>query len=292
MLRNINESDSKILIKGEEMGKSVSLVLSGGGAKGYAHIGVIEVLEEKGYEIKSIAGTSMGALIGGLYACGKLKDYKEWIIKQSLFDIAKLMDFNFTSGLSEGLIKGETLYKHLKTLFKDTVIEELDIKFTAVAVNLTKQREIWYQKGSLIDAIRASTAIPGVFIPFYKDNEMIVDGGILNNIPIAPTMSDDTDLIIAVDVNSPIKNDYPIKFDGNKFENFWRKAFDFRDDPKSLAINLMMNHISGYKKAEYPIDIEINISKSICSVFDFHKHREIIEIGRIVAEKTLSEKMK
>ncbi len=269
------------------MKKTVSLVLSGGGARGFAHIGIIEILEEYGYKIESISGTSMGALVGGLYACKKLKEYKEWITNKSLVDIAKLMDFNFSSGLSEGLLKGDVLFGNMKEMFGDVMIENLDIKFTAVAANLTKRREIWFQKGSLLEALRASTAIPGVFVPVYKNDEMIVDGGILNNIPIAPTMSDDTDLTIAVDVNSPIKNNYTIKFDENRFEKFWRKTFDFRDNPKSLAINLMMNHISEYKKAEYPVDILINVPRSICSVFDFHKHKEIIEIGRQIAKDEL-----
>jgi NTE family protein len=269
------------------MKKTVSLVLSGGGARGFAHIGVIKALEEKDYEIKSISGTSMGALIGGLKACGKLDEYTEWITAQSLLDIAKLIDFNFSSGLSKGLIKGEALFGNIKRLFGDELIENLNIKFTAVATNLTKQKEIWYQKGSLIEAIRASIAIPGIFVPVYKNNEIIVDGGIINNMPIAPTMSDDTDIIVAVDVNGYQKSKYAVNFDNSKFEHLWRKAFDFRDDPKSMSINLMMDFITKHRKVEYPIDININISREICGIFDFHKHKEIIEIGKKIANDIL-----
>ncbi len=269
------------------MNKTVSLVLSGGGARGYAHIGVIDVLKEKGYVIKSIAGTSMGALIGGLEACGKLNEYREWVTKKSLFDIAKLVDFNLKSGLSKGLIKGDAIFGNMKKLFGDKLIENLPIKFTAIAVNLTRQKEIWYQKGSLINAIRASSAIPGIFVPTYKNGEIIVDGGILNNMPTAPTMGDDTDLTIAVNVNSNIENTYPIQFEDSRLEKFWKKAFDFKDDPKALAINLMMDCIGKYRMAEYPADITINISRKLCGVFDFHKHREVIEIGRKIASKII-----
>ncbi len=269
------------------MGKTVSLVLSGGGARGYAHIGVIEVLKERGYEIKSISGTSMGAVIGGLEACGKLNEYKEWLADKTLFDAAKMIDFNFRSGLSKGLIKGDAMFSWIKDVTKDILIEKLPLKFTAVAVNLSRQKEIWYQSGNLYHAVRASSAIPGIFVPVEKDGELIVDGGVLNNVPIAPTMSDDTDLIIAVNVNSNIENAHPIKFETTKFERFWENKLNFSDDPKGLTINLMMDYIEKYRMAEYKADVMINISKKLCGVFDFHKNKEIIKAGKITANETL-----
>ncbi len=267
------------------MGKSVSLVLSGGGARGYAHIGVIDVLKERGYEIKSIAGTSMGAVIGALEACEKLRNYRQWISDKTLFDVAKMIDFNFKSGLSKGLIKGDAMFSYIKELFGDTLIEELPVKFTAVAVNLTRQKEVWYQSGNLYHAVRASSAIPGVFVPSEKDGELIVDGGVLNNVPIAPTMSDDTDLTIVVNVNSSVENRYPIHTEPSKFEKFWERTFNFSDDPKGLAINLMMDYIEKYRLAEYTADMMINVSKNLCGVFDFHKHDQIVEVGRKIAEE-------
>ncbi len=269
------------------MSKTVSLVLSGGGARGYAHIGVIEVLKRKGYTIKSISGTSMGAVVGGLEACGKLEEYTRWVTEKTLIDVAKMIDFNFRSGLSKGLIKGEIIFGNIKQFFGDIKIEDLPIKFTAVAVNLTKGKEIWFQKGSLFSAIRASVAIPGLFVPVFKNGDMIADGGILNNIPIAPTMSDDTDLTVVVNVNANIPNRYPIPERDSKLERFWQKAFDFEDDPKSLAINLMMDYIAKYRMAEYHVDVLINISKKVCGVFDFHRHKEVIEVGRKSAEEVL-----
>ncbi len=269
------------------MGKTISLVLSGGGARGYAHIGVIETLKKAGYTIRSISGVSMGAVVGALEACGKLREYTDWVTQKTLLDVARMIDFNFRSGLSEGLIKGEVIFGNIKRFFGDMLIEDLPIKFTAVCVNLTRGKEVWLQKGSLFEAIRASVAIPGLFVPVYRNGEMLVDGGLLNNIPIAPTMSDDTDLTVVVNVNANIPNTYPISVNDNRFERFWQRAFDFEDDPKSMAINLMMDYISKYRTAEYPADLTINISKKVCGIFDFHRHRDVIEVGRRVAEEAL-----
>ncbi len=269
------------------MRKTVSLVLSGGGARGYAHIGVIDVLKEKGYKIQSIAGTSMGAVIGSLEAAGKLSDYRRWISTKTLFDVAKMIDFNFKSGLSKGLIKGDAMFLYIKELLKNKLIEDLPIKFTAVAVNLSRQKEVWFQTGDLYHAIRASSAIPGIFVPVEKDGELIVDGGLLNNVPIAPTMSDETELTIVVNVNSNVENKYPIYTEGSKFEKFWEKTFNFSEDPKGLSINLMMDYIEKYRLAEYSADIIINVSKNLCGVFDFHKHDKIVEVGRRIAQETL-----
>ncbi len=269
------------------MDKTVSLVLSGGGARGYVHIGVIDELKERGYKIKSISGTSMGAVIGGLEACGKLNEYRKWISTKTLFDVAKMIDFNFKSGLSKGLIKGDAMFTYIKELIGSTLIEELQIKFTAVAVNLTRQKEVWYQSGNLYHAIRASSAIPGIFVPIEQDGELIVDGGLLNNVPIAPTISDYTDLTVAVNVNSNTENRYPIRSETSKFEKFWEKTFNFSEDPKGLAINLMMDYIEKYRMAEYTPDIIINVSKNLCGVFDFHKHDKIVEIGQKIAKEVL-----
>ena len=147
--------------------KTVSLVLGSGEARGYAHIGVIEALLTHGYEIKSISSSSMGALIGGLYACGKLE----------LLDVAKLIDFSFTG---TGIIQGDKVFHVIEEMIGDVRIEELPIPFTAVATDLMKQKEVWIQKGKLIDAIRASVAIPTIFTPKKIAERYLVDGGVLN----------------------------------------------------------------------------------------------------------------
>jgi len=179
---------------------TVSLVLGSGGARGYAHIGVIEELVAQGFDIRSVAGSSMGALVGGVYAAGKLDAYRDWVKPLQRFDVLRLLDLTFTGG---GLIKGDRIIDKLRELIGDITIEELPISYTAVAVDLPAQREVWFSRGRLFDAIRASIAIPTVLRPHYYEGRTLVDGGLLNPVPITPTLRDLTDCTIAVDVNAP-----------------------------------------------------------------------------------------
>ena len=156
--------------------KTISLVLGSGGARGYAHIGVIEAIEKKGYEIKSIAGSSMGALIGGLYAVGKLEEYKQWVLNLNYYDIYQLLSISLVDG---GLVDAEKVFDKIKNFIGDVNIEDLPIQYKAVATDLNTQEPIIFEKGKLIDAIRASIAVPTIFVPVYKDNRILVDGGII-----------------------------------------------------------------------------------------------------------------
>ncbi len=182
---------------------TISLVLGSGGARGYAHIGAIEELLAKGYDIRSVAGSSMGALIGGVYAAGKLDAYRDWAIALQRFNVLRLLDWTFTGG---GLIKGDRIIGKLRDLIGEVNIEDLPISYTAVAVDLMAQREVWFSRGSLFDAIRASIAIPTVFRPHYYQGRTLVDGGLVNPVPITPTLRDLTDCTIAVDVNAPAES--------------------------------------------------------------------------------------
>ena len=178
---------------------TVSLVLGSGGARGYAHIGAIEELLAQGYDIRSVAGSSMGALVGGVYAAGKLEVYRDWVKALQRMDVLRLLDWSFRGGL----IKGDRIVDKLKELIGNVNIEDLPISYTAVAVDLMAQREVWFSRGSLFDAIRASIAIPTVFRPHHYQGRTLVDGGLLNPVPITPTLRDLTDCTIAVDVNAP-----------------------------------------------------------------------------------------
>jgi len=268
--------------------KKINLVLSGGGARGFAHIGVIKVLKEKGYEISSISGTSMGALIGGLEAYGKLEEYEKWITQKSLLDIIRLLEIDFKLKNPNGFLSLDYLYQTMKEEFGDINIEQMPIKFTAVATNLTKNKEIWFQNGPFYDALKATTAIPGYFEPYINDkNEIIVDGGVLNIMPIAPTLSNEADLTIAVDVNSNIYSEYKIKSCNTLLEKMWKSIFAQKQDIKSLSIDLMMNYIYNLRLYEYKPDILIQIPSSIADTFDFHKHNKIIDIGAKIAKKIL-----
>jgi NTE family protein len=185
------------------MSPTVSLVLGSGGARGYAHIGAIEELIAQGFDIRSVAGASMGALVGGVYAAGRLDAYRDFVRPLQRFDVLRMLDWTFSGG---GLIKGERIMGKLRELVGEINIDDLPISYTAVAVDLPAQREVWFSRGPLFDAIRASIAIPTLLRPHYYQGRTLVDGGLLNPVPITPTLRDLTDCTIAVDVNGPAES--------------------------------------------------------------------------------------
>lgn len=188
------------------MKKRVALVLGSGGARGYAHIGVIEEIEKRGYEIACIAGCSMGAVVGGIYAAGKLQDYRNWIESLDYLNVLRLVDVSFRLGA----IRGEKVFGQIRKIVGEINIEDLRIPYTAVATDLTNQQEIWFQEGCLHQAMRASAAIPSLFTPVMQGNRMLVDGGLLNPLPIVPVVSSHCDLIIAVNLNATNQKHYTL----------------------------------------------------------------------------------
>ena len=188
------------------MKKRIALVLGSGGARGYAHIGVIEELESRGYNIACIAGCSMGAVVGGIYAAGKLDVYRDWIQSLDYLDVLRLVDVSFRLGA----IRGEKVFGQIRNIVGEINIEDLRIPYTAVATDLTHQQEIWFQEGCLHQAMRASAAIPSLFTPVMQGNRMLVDGSLLNPLPIVPVVSSHCDLIIAVNLNSTHQNGYQL----------------------------------------------------------------------------------
>ena len=189
------------------MTQSVALVLGSGGARGYAHIGVIEEVERRGYSIECIAGCSMGAVIGGVYAAGGLQAYRDWVSGLAYLDVLRLLDFGFGN---LGAIRGERIFARIHEIVGDLNIEDLRIPFTAVATDLTNQQEVWFQQGSLQQAMRASAAIPSLFSPVRQGNRVLVDGGLLNPLPIIPVVSAHCDLIMAVNLNANHTNGYAL----------------------------------------------------------------------------------
>ena len=203
------------------MKKRIALVLGSGGARGYAHSGVIEELERRGYDIACIAGCSMGAVVGGIYAAGKLDEYRNWIQNLDYLDILRLVDVSFRLGA----IRGEKVFGHIRNIVGPMNIEDLRIPYTAIATDLTHQQEVWFQQGCLHQAMRASAAIPSLFTPVVQGNRMLVDGGLLNPLPIVAVVSSHCDLIVAVNLNSTIQSSYqlpviarPASFKG-RFDN-------------------------------------------------------------------------
>ncbi|MEJ2500862.1 MAG: patatin-like phospholipase family protein [Campylobacterales bacterium] len=274
------------------------MVLGSGGARGYAHIGVIEALEEKGYEIVSISGASMGALVGGLYACGKLDAYKEWVLGLEPLDVAGLLDLAWDK---KGLMSGTKVFERLDELVGSQKIEELPLRFTAVASDLNRGKEVWFQEGDLLSAIRASVAIPSVFTPVELDGMLLVDGGVLNPLPVAPTMSDRSDLTVAVNLYGPdVEQDEPAvaeRYDSlverlaSKAKSAIKEHLKRQEQVHIFSIldqsfDTMQRSLTQYRIGGYPPDVTVELPKNICSTFDFHKAKMLIEAGRKAVEET------
>lgn len=278
--------------------EKISLVLSGGGARGIAHIGVIEELEKQGYEIHSITGTSMGAVVGGIYANGKIEEFKKWLLELDKVDVFKLVDFTL---FDSGFIKGDRMFEELSTFIKDTQIEDLPITFSATATDLISKKEILFTQGNLYDAMRASISIPNVFTPVKTEDSILVDGGVINNIPINHAKRIDNDLLIAVNVNAQIpltKNEKENLEEHGGQESFYQSVItkfrkrlsDFFSgtedsdlsyfDIMSKSFELMMNEKVKTTLSNYPPDILIEVSRESCNIYDFYKGDQLIEMGR------------
>ena len=174
-------------------------MLGSGGARGYAHIGALEVLAERGIEVVALAGTSMGALVGGVAAAGRLEAYTEWARSLTQREVWRLLDLNLTA--SGGAIRAERIIARVGEILDGATIESLPIPFTAVATDINARREVWFQRGPVEHAIRASIAIPGVITPAVINGRVLVDGGLINPIPIEPTAASPADVTIAVSLS-------------------------------------------------------------------------------------------
>jgi len=299
---------------------SISLVLGSGGARGYAHIGVIEELEANGFAIRSIAGSSMGALIGGIYAAGKLQVFTDWVRPLQRLDVLRLLDWTISGG---GFIKGDRIIGVLRDLIGPANIEDLPIPYTAVAVDLDVQREVWFSRGPLFDAIRASIAIPTIFRPYHHEGRLLVDGGLLNPLPVSPTLRDLTDATIAVDINAPAE---PLGETGHaetddrgaggqaspemlpngakpapvdiqratyrqRIAEFMESMMEKRERNTAAAepgafelfarsLDTVQETITRLKLAAEPPDLLITIPRNACAFYEFHRADELIALGR------------
>ncbi|RKX84804.1 MAG: phospholipase, partial [Spirochaetes bacterium] len=273
--------------------KDVSLVLSGGGARGIAHIGVIEELEKQGYNIKSISGTSMGALVGGIYAIGKMQEYKNWIYTLDKLEVFKLLDFTLSI---QGLVKGDRVFNKMREFIPDMNIEDLKINYAATATDLIEKKEVVFTRGSIFDAIRASVSIPTVFTPVETENSLLVDGGVIDNIPISHVKRTKNDILIVVYVNADVpvyKPFLPKEEKEHKNSTYKKKIRDFqaylsKNNPITKneklgyfnlinkTIALLTYQVAKMTIEKYPPDILINVSRDTCSTFDFYKAEELV----------------
>ncbi len=288
------------------MNKKVSLVLSGGGARGTAHIGVIEEIEKQGFEIYSISGTSMGALVGGVFALGKMEECKNWLFTLDKMKIFNLLDFSFST---QGLVKGDKIFNKMKDFIPDSNIEDLKISYTAVAADIINKKEVAIKEGSVFDAIRASIALPTVFTPIKTKNGLLVDGGVLNNIPINHAKRSPDDILIVVNVNadSPVYKPTVSKKERELKQSIYQKKIrDFYNQFQknsslsktenigyfeliSKTISLMTYQMSQISLKLHSPDILINISRDSCGIYDFFRAEEMVEIGRYAANKSITE---
>jgi len=277
-----------------EQATTISLVLGSGGARGLAHIGVIRWLTEHGYAIRSIAGSSMGALVGGIYAAGKLDVYADWVSALERMDVVRLLDLSF--GRS-GLFKGERIMDVLRELIGDRVIEDLPVSFTAVATDLDSGKEVWLREGKLFDAIRASIATPLIFTPFVHGGRRLLDGALVNPVPIAPTLTDTTDLTVAVNLSGraetrkSVPAPTPARASGayhKRIRAFVESMYPARA-PEVPALGLtaiafasmetMQNTIARLKLAAYSPDVTVDIPRNACGFHEFWRASELIALG-------------
>lgn len=286
------------------------MVLSSGGARGLAHVGVIEELERRGYQIGEIAGCSAGALVGGMFSAGRMPEFKDWICNLDRIDVFSLMDFTFSS---RGFIKGEKVYNALKKVVPDCQIEDLPIPFSCNAVEVHTGKEYVFRKGSLYKAIRASGSIPSVFLPAKIEKNHFIDGGVLNPVPISLLSDPEETLVVVVDVNG-LENEFipPPKKDesGKQFISLpsWLKDYQskmrqfFPDEKKSdskttyssldlvtRSFDLLQDRFCELLLERYPVDVKIKISRKQAGTLEFHRSAEMIEIGRLKAKEALDQ---
>ncbi|KAA0020082.1 patatin-like phospholipase family protein [Antrihabitans cavernicola] len=220
----------------------IALALGSGGARGYAHIGAIRELERRGFTIAGIAGSSMGAVIGGMYAGGKLDEYEEWALTLNQLEVFRLLD---PSILEPGAIRASKILDRIREMLGDIAIEDLPIPFIAVATDLAAGRSVWFQNGPLDAAIRASIAIPGVISPSVLNGRVLADGGILDPLPVGATASIDANMVVGISVNGePEISDHwtPVRTDPGAIEEllgkFRRGAEQLRSPVSSVMTRL------------------------------------------------------
>ena len=275
--------------------KNVALALSSGGARGLAHIGAIEELETQGYKITSIAGCSMGALVGGVYAAGKLNEFREWMKTIDRKKMLSLIDFSLSLN---HIVKGTRIIEAIMEFVPDVNIEDLPIPYCAVATDLKAGKEVLFNKGSLFQAIRASISLPSFYEPVQRDDMILIDGGVINPLPLNRVKRQAGDILVGIDVSG---HDYKAQWDEQQRLTAIQKSdaslktkildmlipdnIDFNYyTVLSRASSLMIRQNSILMAQLMNPDILIDIQMNRYGTFDFDKSEKLIAIGR---QKTL-----
>lgn len=281
------------------MKKKIALVLSGGGARGLAHIGAIETLESHGYEITSIAGCSMGALIGGMYAAGKLPEVKDWMLALDRRKVLSLVDFSLSL---THLVKGDRVMEALKEIVPDVNIEDLPIPYTAVATDWNSGKEVVFDHGSLYDAIRASISIPLFLNPVRREEMLLVDGGLVNSLPLNRVVRHSGDLLFGINVST---HDYQGEL---LMQQFVERKLLSKSMPAAV-MNRIMKHFEGININYVTLlmrtiaimleqntrqqilisrpDLVVQVPMKRYGVFDFDKAAAILQIGKHKTSRAL-----
>lgn len=270
------------------------------------HIGIIEELLKHGYEITRVVGCSMGSIVGGVYASGNLEPYKEWMLSLNRAKVFSLMDFTIEK---QGFLKGEKVLETMKEYVSIPRIEEFPIPFTAVATDLNARREVHYSSGNYYKAIRASIAIPGIFTPVKRANQLLVDGAVLNPLPIDLVSRDEESIVIAVNTYGPESRLFNASRSNpdemgiiQDIRSWMTKKVHARNRKKSARVNqygsvqdilynsytLTRDRLIELMLEKYPPDIYILIPSNASSTFDFHKTAELIEIGKNACQEALA----
>ena len=280
----------------------IGLALGGGSARGWAHVGVIRALEQAGIQPDLVCGTSIGALVGAAYAAGELDRFEQWLSGLRMTDVLSFMDVH----LNGGLIKGERLMEFFRRNYIDRPMETLEMPLGMVATALHSGAEVWLREGSTIDAVRASIALPALFTPVVRDGQMLVDGGLVNPVPVSLARAMGADLVIAVDLNTDLLGRHlnePLEVEKSSGEPAGEVSEWIRKLQENLSalmppraeeatrlpsmldvvassINIMQVRISRSRMAGEPPDIVITPRLAHMSLLDFHRTKEAIEEGR------------
>ena len=289
-----------------QAGERVALVLGAGGARGLAQIGVIEALQARSLDIVTIAGSSSGALVGGLYAAGKIGVFRDWLNSLSRTEMVRLLDPVLGR---PAFFSGDRLMTTLREIAGEPRIEDLPIRLTIVAVDLMRQREVWLRDGDLWNAVRASIAIPGLFTPYQLHGRELVDGGLLAPLPITATRLSDAHRLIAVDMHSwpqrppglpadPSREDAHAVRRRSRVSKWLGRHWGRTDeDPESRelgfselmarSLDTMQAQIARVQLALDPPELVIRIPRDACQFYEFWRVKELVELGRREAEKAL-----
>ena len=271
--------------------KNVALALSSGGARGLAHIGAIEELEAQGYHISSIAGCSMGALIGGVYAAGKLNEFREWMKTIDRKKMLGLIDFSLSLN---HIVKGTRIIEAIMEFVPDVNIEDLPIPYCAVATDLKAGHEVMFRKGSLFKAIRASISLPSFYEPVKRNDMILIDGGIINPLPLNRVKRQAGDILVGVDVSG---HDYKAQWDElQRLTAIQKHDKSLKSKILDMLIpdNIEFNYYTVLSRASSLMirqnsilmakltnpDILVDIQMNRYGTFDFDKSEKLIAIGR------------